>query len=90
MKKVINGAQRCISMNRNQVRKEIADAVVNHSMYLLFMNRGLLLTSQIRYGSPKDSTFNVLMNTSSENYELHRYHKEPICIQKYLQLNQKQ
>ena len=77
-------------MNRNQVRKEIVNALVNHSMYLLFMNKGLILTTQIRYGSPKDSTFNVLMNTSSENYDLHRYHRKPICIYKYLQLNQKQ
>ena len=77
-------------MNRNQVRKEIADAVVNHSMYLLFMNRGLLLTTQIRYGSPKDSVLNVIMNTSSENYDLHIQHRNPLCIYKYLQLNQKQ
>ena len=79
-----------MSMNRNQVRKEIADAVVNHSMYLLFMNRGLILTTQIRYGSPRDSTLNVLIDTSNEDYDLHRYHKRPICIYKYLQLNQKQ
>ena len=90
MKKVINGAQRCISMNRNQLRKEIVNAVVDHSMYLLFMNRGLLLASQIRYGSPRDAVLNVLINTSSENYDLHIHHKRPICIRKYLQLNQKQ
>lgn len=77
-------------MNRNQVRKEIADAVVNHSMYLLFMTRGLLLTTQIRYGSPKYSVLNVVMDTSSENYDLHIQHKNSICIYKYLQLNQKQ
>jgi hypothetical protein len=77
-------------MNRNQVRKLIADALINHSMYLLFINRGLLLQSQIRYGSPKDSTLNVLLNTSSDNYDLHIQHKRPICIYKYLQENQKQ
>jgi hypothetical protein len=77
-------------MNRNQLRKEIVNAVVDHSMYLLFMNRGLLLASQLRYGSPKDSVLNVLIDTSSENYDLHRYHRKPICIYKYLQLNQKQ
>ena len=77
-------------MNRNQIRKEIVNALVDHSMYLLFMNRGLLLTTQIRYGSPRDSVLNVLMNTSSENYDLHIQHKRPICIYKYLQLNQKQ
>jgi len=77
-------------MNRNQVRKEIADAVVNHSMYLLFMTRGLLLTTQIRYGSPKDAILDVLIDTSNENYDLHIQHKRPVCIYKYLQLNQKQ
>ena len=77
-------------MNRNQVRKEVVDALVNHSMYLLFINKGLLLTTQIRYGSPEYSNLNVLINTSNENYDLHRYHKSPICIYKYLQLNQKQ
>lgn len=77
-------------MNKNQVRKEIIDALVDHSMYLLFMNRGLLLTTQIRYGSPRDSTLNVLMNTFSENYDLHIQHRRPICIHKYPQLNQKQ
>ena len=79
-----------MNMNRNQVRKEVIDALVDHSMYLLFMNKGLLLTTQIRYGSPRDSILNVLINTSSENYDLHRYHKRPICIYKYLQLNQRQ
>lgn len=78
-------------MNRNQVRKEIVNALVDHSMYLLFINRGVLLTTQIRYGSPnKDSTLNVIMNTFNENIDLHRYHRTPICICKYLQLNQKQ
>ena len=79
-----------MNMNRNQVRKEVIDALVDHSMYLLFMNKGLLLTTQIRYGSPRDSILNVLINTSSEGYDLHRYHKRPICIYKYLQLNQRQ
>lgn len=79
-----------MSMNRNQVRKEIVNALVDHSMYLLFMNRGLLLTTQIRYGSPKDSTLNVIVNTFSEDFDLHRDHKRPICICKYQQLNQKQ
>lgn len=78
------------TMNRNQVRKLVIDALTDHSMYLLFMNRGLLLTTQIRYGSPKDSVLNVLINTSNENYDLHIYHKSPVCIYKYLQLNQKQ
>ena len=77
-------------MNRNQVRKEIVNALINHSMYLLFLNRGLLLTTQIRYGSPKDSTLNVLINTSGDNIDLHIHHRKPICICKYLQLNQKQ
>ena len=78
------------SMNRNQVRKVVTNALIDHSMYLLFMNKGLLLQTQIRYGSPKDSVLNVLINTSSENYDLHIYHKRPVCIYKYLQLNQKQ
>ena len=77
-------------MNRNQVRKLVIDALVDHSMYLLFMNRGLLLASQLRYGSPRDAVLNVLINTSSENYDLHIQHKRPVCIHKYLQLNQKQ
>ena len=77
-------------MNRNQLRKEVVDALVDHSMYLLFMNRGLILTTQIRYGSPKDSTLNVLINTSSENFDLHRYHKRAICIRKYQPVNQRQ
>ena len=77
-------------MNRNQLRKEIVNALVDHSMYLLYMHRGLILSTQIRYGSPKDSTLNVLMNTFSENYDLHIHHKRPVCICKYPQLNQKQ
>lgn len=78
-------------MNRNQARKEIVDALVNHSMYVLFLTRGVLLTTQIRYGSPdKDSTLNVIVNTFSENFDLHRHHRTPICICKYPRLNQKQ
>ena len=77
-------------MNRNQVRKVVANALINHSMYLLFINKGLLLQTQIRYGSPEYSTLNVLINTSSENYDLHIQHRKPVCIYKYLQLNQKQ
>ena len=77
-------------MNRNQVRKEIVNALVDHSMYLLFINKGLLLQTQIRYGSPEYSTLDVLINTSSENYDLHIQHRKPVCIYKYLQLNQKQ
>lgn len=77
-------------MNRNQIRKEIIDALVDHSMYLLFINKGLLLQSQIRYGSPRDSTLSILLNTSNDNFDLHRNRKRPICICKYLQLNQRQ
>lgn len=77
-------------MNRNQLNKEIVNALIDHSMYLLFMNKGLVLTTQIRYGSPRDSVLNVFIDTSGENFDLHRYHKIPICIRKYLQLNQRQ
>ena len=79
-----------MSMNRNQVRKVVANALINHSMYLLFINRGLLLQSQIRYGSPEYSTLNVLLNISNDNYDLHIQHRKPVCIYKYLQLNQRQ
>lgn len=79
-----------MSMNRNQVRKEIVNALVDHSMYLLFLTNDLILTTQIKYGSPKDSVLNVLIDTSNENYDLHIQHKRPVCICKYLQLNQKQ
>lgn len=78
-------------MNRNQVRKEIVDALVDHSMYVLFLTRGVLLTTQIRYGSPrKDSTLNVIVNTFSENIDLHIYRRNPICICKYPRLSQNQ
>ena len=77
-------------MNRNQVRKVVTNALINHSMYLLFINKGLLLQSQIRYGSPEYSTVDVLQNVSSENYDLHIRHRKPVCIYKYLQLNQNQ
>ena len=77
-------------MNRNQVRKKIVDALVDHGMYLLFLNQGLLLSTQIRYGSPRDSILNVLINTHNEDFDLHIQHRKPVCIYKYLQLNQKQ
>lgn len=77
-------------MNRNQIRKLIADALIYHSMYLSFLNRGLSLHHQLRYGSSEDATVHVLQNIGTENYDLHIYHKRPLCICKYLQLSQKQ
>ncbi len=77
-------------MNRNQLRKLITDALIYHSMYLNFTNRGLYLCQRLRYGSPEDATVHILQNIDTENYDLHRYHKSPVCIYKYLQLNQKQ